>query len=182
MSRPQSSNLISWERRLTGDNREPHEYHQSYVKGLELQKSISQWQVRGILDYWLSIHPKDRLPSRKDFDPIAIPKLLPYVVMTDVEHDPFRLKFRLLGTVISNAFTKNLTGAYFDEAFENFQESEGYQQRKIVAETKEPIHFLGRGKLRYNLDFTSIEWVLLPFADDGENVNIILSTISYGGQ
>lgn len=156
--------------------------HSSYSKGLELQQATSQWQVRGILDYWLSIHPKDRLPSRADLDPISIPKLLPYVVMTDVEYDPFRLRFRLLGTVISNAFTKNLTGLYFDEAFENFRDSEGYQQRKIVSDTKEPVHFFGKGKLRYNLDFTSIEWVLLPLSDDGENVSIILSTISYGGE
>ena len=167
---------------MTGDNRDTSNIHSSYLKGIELRDATDQWQVRGILDYWLSIHPKDRLPSRQDMDPISIPKLLPYIVMTDVESDPFRLKFRLLGTVISNAFAKNLTGLYFEEAFENYQDSEGYQQRKLVAETKEPLHFFGKGKLRYNLDFTSIEWVLLPLSDDGENVDIILSTISYGGE
>nr|WP_277348896.1 PAS domain-containing protein [Sneathiella limimaris] len=135
-----------------------------------------------MIDYWVKIHPGDHLPSRKEFDPMDIPRLLPHISMMDVERDPFRLKIRLLGTAINNAFERDFTGKYFDEVFPDYENSVGYHQRKEVAETGMPKHFFGQGKLRYNLDFKSVEWILLPLASDGETVDLILSAISYGGE
>ncbi|MBE7636609.1 PAS domain-containing protein [Sneathiella sp. P13V-1] len=167
---------------MSNKDAEIDELHKSYVKGKELLSTITQWQLRELLEYWLEKHPKNRLPKRADFDPIDIPKTLPYIVMMNVERNPFRLKFRLVGTVITNAFNRELTGLYFDESFDNYLEAEGYTQRKEVAEDGEPKYFFGKGKLKYDLDFTSIEWVLLPYAEDGENVDLIIAALSYGGE
>ncbi len=156
--------------------------HASYTKGKELLSSITQWQVKELLEYWLRIHPRNKMPCRADFDPIDIPRILPHIVLMNVEPEPFRLKFRLVGTVVTNAFNRELTGLYFDEAFENYPEAEGYTQRKEVFEEAIPKYFFGKGRLKYDLDFTSIEWVLLPFAEDGENVDLIVAALSYGGE
>ncbi len=156
--------------------------HESLLKGEALLDTITQWQLKDLLAYWLKIHPKDKIPSRQIFDPMSIPKVLPYITMTDVERDPFRLKFRLLGTAVNNAFGREFTGKYFDEEFPNYATSVGYLQRKNVAETGLPEHYVGQGKLRYNLDFKSVEWVLLPLASDGHTPDVIISAISYGGE
>ena len=156
--------------------------HISYVKGMELLASIDQWQVKELLEYWLKIHPKDKLPCRADFDPIDVPRILPHIVMTDIERDPVRIRFRLVGTIITTAFNRELTGLYFDEAFENYAEAEGYTQRTELAMDAVPKHFFGKGKLKYDLDFTSIEWVLLPFAENGKDVDLVIAALSYGGE
>lgn len=155
--------------------------HQSYVEGKRLQEQIEQWQVKLVLNYWLDVHPVTHLPGRRDIDPVRIPKALPYISMTDVETNPFRLRFRLIGTAINNAFGRDFTGEYFDEAFPDYENALGYQQRKEVFETGLPIHYVGQGKLKYNLDYASIEWILLPLATDGENVDIVFAALSYGG-
>ncbi|WP_025898359.1 PAS domain-containing protein [Sneathiella glossodoripedis] len=154
--------------------------HESYLKAKSLLETVTQWQLKGLLEYWLEIHPKTHLPARNDLDPIHIPKLLPYVTMTDVERNPFRLRMRLVGTAVNSAFGKDFTRKYFDEVFPNYETAQGYKQRREVADTGLPAHYFGQGALRYNLDFKSVEWVLLPFASDGETVDIIISTISYG--
>lgn len=152
----------------------------SFAQGKELLETVTQWQLKQLLQNWLQIHPLTKLPSRSDFDPSKLVDVLPYIAMMDVERNPFRLKFRLIGTAVNEAFGRNFTGKYFDEEFGDYQSSVGYQQRKAVAETGLPMHYFGKGKLKYNLDFTTVEWVLLPMASDGKNVDIIISAISYG--
>lgn len=139
-----------------------------------------QWQLRELLEYWLAIHPQTHMPGRQHFDPLGIPRTLPYITLLDVERDPFRLRFRVLGTAVNSAFGRDFTGKYFDEEFPEFETTKGYQQRKEVADTGIPMHFSGKGKLRYNLDFKSVEWIVLPLAKDGNTVDMVLSAISYG--
>ncbi len=152
----------------------------SFTQGQKILDTITQWQLRQLLQYWLQIHPKAKLPSRKDFDPSSLVEALPYIAMMDVEKNPFRLKFRLIGTAVTRAFGRDFTGKYFDEEFEDYQSSVGYQQRKTVSETGMPMHYFGKGNLKYNLDFTTVEWILLPLASDGKSVDIVISAISYG--
>lgn len=156
--------------------------HKSYKEGTLLREEISQWQLKGLLDYWLEVHPKNGFPSRTDIDPIRMPRILPFITMTNVERDPFRLRFRLVGTAVNAAFGEEFTGKYFDDVFPNFSSSVGYLQRKQVVDEGIPIHYRGQGTLRYNLEFKSVEWILLPLASDGKNVDIIISAISYGGE
>lgn len=154
----------------------------SFIQGKELLETVTQWQLKQLLQYWLQIHLGTKLPSRKDLDPSNLVEALPFIAMMDVEQNPFRLKFRLIGTAVNRAFGRDFTGKYFDEEFEDYQTSVGYQQRKTVAETGLPLHYFGKGKLKYNLDFTTVEWILLPLASNGKDVDIIISAISYGDE
>ncbi len=156
--------------------------HPSFEKAQALLKETDQWQLKVLLEYWLSIHPQTHLPGRQHFDPLNIPKILPYITLLDVEWDPFRLRFRVLGTAVNHAFGRDFTGKYFDEEFPDYEIAVGYKQRFEVAKTGMPMHYSGRGTLRYDLDFKTIEWVLLPMARDGETVDMILSVISYGSE
>jgi len=53
------------------------------------------------------------MPSRTDIDPIEIPKLLPDVMLVEV--DGARYRYRLIGTENTQAHGVNATGRYLDE-------------------------------------------------------------------
>ncbi len=54
------------------------------------------------------------LPDRADLDPAEIPLLLPYILISEVEQ-PFRIRYRLIGTEVVHVTGMNFTGHYLDE-------------------------------------------------------------------
>jgi len=144
-----------------------------------LLPSIENPKIVEVAEYWMSIHPDDRLPSRSDFDPVEIPQLLPHLVLVDVETDPLRFLIRVQGTEVSRAMKRELRGRYLDECFENFENTYPYIDRKRVVETAQPVHRLGKPSLPFSMDFVPIERLHLPLSTDGETVDKILSMFLY---
>jgi hypothetical protein len=54
-------------------------------------------------------------PPRLLVDPADIFDLLPNLLLVDFETNPFRVRFRLTGTLVDEASGVNLTGSYLDE-------------------------------------------------------------------
>lgn len=59
---------------------------------------LSSPQQVAFYEYWLSIKGDKDLPLRDDFNPMKIPKTLPYIIMEEVFMDPVRFKIRLIGS------------------------------------------------------------------------------------
>ncbi|MET1029174.1 MAG: PAS domain-containing protein, partial [Dongiaceae bacterium] len=64
--------------------------------------------------YWRSL-AAGRAPARQQIDPTAIKELLPYLLLAGFEEMPFRVRFRLTGTVVDQMTGMNITGRYLDE-------------------------------------------------------------------
>ena len=64
--------------------------------------------------HWLQICSNGRLPKRADIDPANFRRILPNVILAELERDPFRVRYRLCGTKVVE-FCGNLTGRYLDE-------------------------------------------------------------------
>jgi hypothetical protein len=64
--------------------------------------------------YWLRLWRDGRLPSRADIDPADFKRILPNVILAEIEREPFRVHYRLCGTRVAE-FCGNLTGRYLDE-------------------------------------------------------------------
>ena len=75
---------------------------------------ISSDMILQFHGYWLQISGSGRLPARADIDPANFKRFLPNVILTDIEQDPFRVRYRLCGTKVAE-FCGNLTGRYLDE-------------------------------------------------------------------
>jgi hypothetical protein len=60
--------------------------------------------------YWLDKWQDGRMPTRADIEPLEIPALLPQVYLVDVERNPLRFRFRLVGTRIVAWFGRDTTG------------------------------------------------------------------------
>jgi hypothetical protein len=71
-------------------------------------------RIRQVYDYWAGLAGGD-IPSRAQFDIASLRPVLPYLMLCEFEHAPFRVRFRLSGTMIDQMTGMNLTGRYLDE-------------------------------------------------------------------
>lgn len=147
----------------------------------ETELDTAGWdpRVRAIYDYWRSIlRPGQRAPSRATFDPLAVPQLLEWLWMLDVQHDPIRFRFRLLGTRHVEAMKGDFTGQWLDEAFPNVIESESYAAYRMVAQELAPNY--RKGQAHYHVpDYRTIERVLLPIEGEDGCARILLGLTVY---
>ena len=115
-----------------------------------------------------------RLPARRHFDPLAIPDLLPGVWLLDVQQNPFRIRYRLVGTRVVDAIGREVTGMWVDEAHPHLVSDQDFFSRyRTVAETKTPSRRRGRAKAWLLEDYRQIENLAVPLAADGTTVDMI---------
>ena len=133
-------------------------------------------RLRRLYDYWLSIHPvTGGLPGRQHVDPAAIPDLLPCLWMVDVQRQPLRFKYRLLGTEQVKSMEANFTGRWMDEAHRKFLGSIAYPQYVAAAERAEVGYIKGPPSFHSTKTYVSMERLLLPLARDGREVDMLLA-------
>jgi hypothetical protein len=129
-----------------------------------------------LFDYWSGIRGDRRMPRRSDIDPAQFPKLLPHVMLVDIDADVEDLRFRLAGAAICKRFGKELGGRYWSDL------DCGAGGEAILSSFRETAD---RGEPGYRtFDFTTPDFrllrfaqVLLPLSDDGEHCNVILAGI-----
>jgi hypothetical protein len=71
---------------------------------------LDQPLLRALYEYWDDKRAVRPLPARADIDPTEIPRLLPHLILIDVQHEPLDLRYRLVGTHIVRANGGELTG------------------------------------------------------------------------
>jgi len=131
--------------------------------------------IRGIHSYWQSIHPNEDLPGRRHFDPIQVPELLPHIWLLDVQAEPFSLRYRLAGTMIVQLLGREVTGLSFAEAHPDISPDSAYLEiYRLAARKGVPSWRRGTPNFFTRPDVASVETIILPLADDGKHVDILL--------
>lgn len=136
-------------------------------------------KIRALYDYWLSIHPGTGLPGRRHFDPVDIPALLSSIWMIDVAREPWRFRFRLLGTEIVTFTGRDGTGRWLDEIYPRFGESAAFRFYRGCAESGRPSYRRGSAHAGLEGKPVAAEQLTLPLAADGETVDILLMMTLY---
>jgi hypothetical protein len=130
--------------------------------------------VQEAWNYWNQKRGARRMPSRKDIDPVEIPRLLSSTALVDVLRDPLDFRFRLLGTAIDNISSKNMRGVRFSELPYLNEGNKGWTDYAYVARTGQPLTtdrpYIGKNKMVVRLTDS-----LFPLSDDGETVNMVWS-------
>lgn len=136
-------------------------------------------RLRTLYDYWQALHKDDGgLPSREDFDPLNVFRVLPWVWMVDVQRDPLRFKFRLMGTENVTAMGHDPTGMWIDDAYPGFTASESYPDYVKLAEENTPSYRIGPA--HYHVpDYKTIERIMLPLVDADNRCDVILAATVY---
>lgn len=141
-------------------------------------------RIQKIYAYWEELRRGRPAPCRKDFDPMAYPRLLPHVFLYDVIDRPCALgpktfRFRLVGTEVAAMLGSDPTGKEFAQVYSADRIGRIYSETLAVATQFRPSYvenrdagWIGRGVISY-------ERILLPFSPDGETVDIILGLATF---
>ena len=125
---------------------------------------------------WQTKRADGRLPAWRDFDLIDFQGWYGFIIVYDVLHNPFDLKYRLFGTEMVTLYQTEYTGKTirennFDiEDDKDLNHFEGlYNERQIGASTG-PLYWDNR-------HWRNLTYLDLPLSDDGETVTHFLTAM-----
>jgi hypothetical protein len=75
---------------------------------------ITSARVRRFDAYWRGKWVDGRMPGRPSIDPSEIRGLLPFLIIADIERNPFRVRYRLCGTAVQQ-YSEELAGRHLDQ-------------------------------------------------------------------
>ncbi|MDP6344998.1 MAG: PAS domain-containing protein [Alphaproteobacteria bacterium] len=131
-----------------------------------------------ILDYWRRKRGDRAMPARRDIDPLDLRSQLGNLVLVDVEHQPLRLKYRLIGTKITQAMRRDFTGRYYDEVYPpELLESINDSFRWMFAHR---LPLRSHGEAFYpDKNYYEYEALNMPLSEDGETINMVLGGLVF---
>lgn len=142
-----------------------------------MRDTIHHPLLRELYDYWDALRAGLALPRRADFDPFKLPRLLPSLIVNEVERGPkgrLRFRIRLEGEAVVRARGRPAKGRYLDDPGVIVLGDgviEAYE--RIVAERRP---WYTEGTFRPDASRSgSLHRLALPFAgDDPERVDFIV--------
>jgi|GEM_PF-4248292 len=140
---------------------------------------FSNVDCRKLFDYWRGLSKEGAVPRWSDFDPLHIPRLLPFVLILEAEPERGCV-VRLAGTEWVEFYGRELRGQTLDSlvAEEGQEELRAHLQRVLqgpsaaVTLMKTPVDKGDRASLSYTL-----ETVALPMAGEDGTVYRILAAM-----
>ncbi len=136
-------------------------------------------RTRTVWEYWLRLKAGRNFPGRSQFDPIDVRHALGNIVLVDVQGEPPRFRFRLIGSKITRRDGVDMTGRWVDEV-----RAEEY--RSVILSRLQGIAADPRPLLVHTRAFLDDRWrdyeaLWLPFAEDGRKVDLMLCCQIYAG-
>jgi len=133
------------------------------------QGEVTSAMIQRMAAYLVRKRGERAMASRADIDPTEIREFLPYVVLVDIENDPLRVYYRLVGTRIAE-FYGEFTGTWMHDR----PISDAYRQiaeniYRTLIDSKAPVY--GVTEMRTRSDaMVSYEWGYFPLSNDGVTV------------
>ena len=140
--------------------------------------TIDSPRLQSLHAYWNDRRAGRDMPARSDIDPIDIPRLLPNLLLIDVEPGTRRLKVRVAGTTVVEMYGSDYTGRYLDEIDFGDRRAAVLFDYNTCLETRQPYaaehsFWTDRG-ITYR-----IERLILPLSDDGETVSQLIAGLEF---
>lgn len=134
-------------------------------------------RIHRLYGYWQHQCMSGKLPRRADIAPDQIRDLLPNIIIVDVERNPMRFRYRLVGTRVVEYNGVEFTGRYLGEIGWP-EEQELVDSYAFVVSSRRPFF----GLLAWGLVTGALgrcEFARLPLSEDGELVTQILAMEDY---
>lgn len=130
-------------------------------------------RLRRLYDYWRERWRGEAPPARADIDPAELKPLLPNLALVDVEEEPRRFRFRLVGTDIVQRYGEEITGRRLDEV------GLGCELAAIAEQYDETVREQAPTYCRHELPRpggkrVKYERLLLPLSSDGRRIDMLL--------
>jgi hypothetical protein len=130
-------------------------------------------------DYWQAKCGARAMPRRRDIDLTDIPPpLLPNLQITDLIDGGARIRYRLVGTAIVDAYGAELTGKYFDQIFSGSRLEHVKANYRMICIEKRPLLVCSRYVSARDTHLFCARLVM-PLSEDGVDVNQCLTAMSF---
>ena len=140
---------------------------------LEPPPQITSARVLDLFGYWDRIRRGRLAPRWSDMQPSDIKRLLPYVIMADVLSDPFDVRYRIVGTAVTEAFGYDFTGETIQEPVRSADTASWIAVYREFVDRRGPCF----AQYRVTLGLTDARVVdvgVFPISDDGLTINRLL--------
>lgn len=137
------------------------------------ENELSSEEQVELYKYWLAIKGNKSMPDRKDFDPMKLPRVLPYIIMNDVFYDPIRFKVRLIG---SKCKTPNKFMGKFLNDFPDMKRMTTFLTRGV--ENKKPYFYFNNAHSEDGI-VRLYSSLVLPFSNDDNKINIMMACLNF---
>ncbi|RMF08140.1 MAG: PAS domain-containing protein [Alphaproteobacteria bacterium] len=144
-----------------------------YVKRLENSADVDEPALRAVLDHWTSCKENTDIPLRKNVNPAAIVRHLPYVGMVDVLEDGKDFRFRLLGNDIGQLVGSGSSKRLLSEYPNRRGRDQMAELFKACLDYRQPVYSHGTLE-HYDRAFTTFKTLCLPLSEDGQTVTTLL--------
>ena len=142
---------------------------------------ISSPKIRRLYDYWTAKRGPHPMPYRRDIDPAELKSLLPELSISAFETDPFRVRYRLVGTRVAEIAGFDYTGFYLDELdFGTGDHEDWAGQYAWIYENQAPVFGRSATPFRHGGGAAAFEYAGLPLTADGATVFQCLEFEDYG--
>lgn len=138
---------------------------------------IRSEKVRALLQWWLD-KCDDGIPDRSILDPTDMKALLPNLFLLDVQHEPFRVRYRLIGTRAREATGFDITGRYLDELLPAGEDQHWVDYYREAYRTRRPAVGSIAAPTTIGTLFT-YEFGLFPLRNGGTSVDRFVSIEDY---
>jgi hypothetical protein len=101
-------------------------------------EQITSPRVGAMHRYWQSKCRDGSPPLRAAIDPTEIPRLLPYLVIAEIEASPMRVRYRLVGTQVVEDNGSDFTNRYLEDCHFAVEDLLRECYRRLV-ETQAPV-------------------------------------------
>ena len=128
---------------------------------------------RDLYQYWQRAAGSRRMPSRADFDPFSIPKLLPCIGLIDVRDGLDEARFRLAGTRLRDVYGEEITGKRLDLIYAGPRADYWRGVHAEVVARGVPLNGAVGGPVG-GREALFLVWMRLPLSEDGKSVDRIL--------
>ncbi len=139
--------------------------------------TITTPPLRGLVELWTMRCRDGRLPSRSDFSDDDLRPCFGHLLMVDVVGNPRRFRFRLLGTSLATAASRELTGKFFEDVDIRGYEPDVLEDYEMVVRHRRPyckIRSFDPAPEAFAEIWKTYERLLLPLAADGEAIDRIM--------
>jgi len=135
-------------------------------------------KVRLVWNWWNSARGSRDLPDRGYLDPADLKSLLPSLIVAEAEHQPFRIRYRLVGTLVAQFSGFDFTGRYFDETWGEATTKPWLDCYRRVCERRMPL-FGSSTEPTTAGDTISYEFGLFPLTRGGDAVEQFVGVEDY---
>jgi len=149
------------------------EWIQGQICFLE-RNEITSKLIAGLEVHWNALRGDRRMPRRDEVDPVALVRWLPYISIMELHYNPFRVRYRVVGTEVARIVGEDFSNRWLDQT--GWGEASIALNRLLyenVAESRAPLFGLSVVNWQSKPDHV-FEWVLFPLGD-GETVTHCLS-------